>query len=191
MINAAALDLIKRSEGWVNHAYPDPGTGGEPLTIGYGHTSAAGAPRVTAGMTISLEEGDAILQSDLKAVEASVDRLVTVPLNENQRGALVSFVFNVGSSSFATSTLLRKLNARDYNGAVAEFARWNHAGNTVLPGLTTRRAAEAKLFTTPAVGPVPSPVPTPAPTPSPKPAGSIWAAIIEIVLAIFSAFKKR
>lgn len=148
-LTQAAVDLIKEFEGFRANAYPDPATGGEPWTIGYGHTSAAGVPKVKKGMTISLAEGEAILRADLKPVEARVRKLVTAPINDNEYGALVSFVFNVGGGNFATSTLLRKVNAGDKNGARSEFAKWNKAAGKVMDGLTRRRAAEAKLFGTP------------------------------------------
>lgn len=175
-INQAALDLIKNAEGWRATAYPDPGTGGEPLTIGFGHTSSAGPPVVTHGMVITTAQGEAILQQDLAGTEATVRSYVKVPLNDNEFGALVSFVFNVGGGNFVSSTLLRKLNAGDKIGAAVEFGRWNHAGGNVLPGLTTRRAAERDLFLThvdappaPAPVPVPTPVSTPTPTPAQPP----------------------
>jgi lysozyme len=148
-LNQASVDLIKRFEGWRSNAYVDPATGGEPITIGYGHTSAAGPPKVKLGMKISQEEGEAILRKDLEAVEETVRKAVTVPLNENQYGALVSFAFNLGGGNFRKSTLLKKVNAKDWAGAAAEFARWNKAAGKVMKGLTTRRAAEAELFLKP------------------------------------------
>jgi peptidoglycan hydrolase-like protein with peptidoglycan-binding domain len=87
-----------------------------------------------------------MLAEDVGRFEAAVNRLVKVPLSQGQFDALVSFSFNVGEGALADSTLLRKLNARDYKGARREFARWNKGGGRVLPGLTRRRAAEAKLF---------------------------------------------
>lgn len=185
-VNAATLDLIKHSEGWVDHAYPDPGTGGEPLTIGYGHTSAAGPPRVTAGMTISPAEGETILQADLAKSEADVARLVKVPLNDNQRGALVSFDFNIGVGSFATSTLLRKLNAGDYAGAADEFLRWDHAAGKILPGLTVRRQAERALFLSKPTGAPPAPPEAPQ-TPSNP---SFLQALVDAILDLIKGFRK-
>lgn len=147
--NQPALDLIKKFEGWRANAYPDPATGGEPITIGYGHTSAAGPPAVKMGMKLTLAEGEAILKQDLRAVEATVTKAVTVPLNANQFGALVSFTFNLGGGNLRKSTLLKKVNARDWTGAAAEFGKWNKAAGKVMKGLTTRRAAEAALFLAP------------------------------------------
>lgn len=172
-INQAALDLIKTSEGFVDHWYPDPGTGGEPWTCAYGHTAAAGPPRYTPGQKFTIAEGETLLRQDLVNTEATVKQLVKVALNENQYGALVSFVFNVGGGNFASSTLLRLLNAGEYSKAAGEFSRWDHAAGKVMPGLITRRAAEMKLFLTPAIAdPFPAPIPaTPAkPVPPPIPA---------------------
>lgn len=177
-INQAALDLIKTSEGFVDHWYPDPGTGGEPWTCAYGHTAAAGPPRYTPGQKFTIAEGEAILRQDLANTEATVKQLVKVALNENQYGALVSFVFNVGGGNFASSTLLRLLNAGEYSKAAGEFSRWDHAAGKVMPGLITRRAAEMKLFLTPAIAdPFPAPIPAtpakpvPPPIPAPQPKG--------------------
>lgn len=198
-INQTALDLIKVSEGFVDHWYPDPGTFGEPWTCCYGHTSAAGLPVFAPGRKFTLAEGDAILQRDLANTEAVVRNLVKVPLNDNQYGALVSFVFNVGATAFKTSTLLRLLNAGDYLGAQTQFPRWVHGGGKVLPGLVTRRAAEMKLFDAPPGNAQTPRDPLPLPTtPAPPPPRSIpvttakpsWEgflqAVVEFLIALFN-----
>ena len=59
---------------------------------------------------------------------------------------MVSFVYNLGSGNFSSSTLLKKFNAGDHEGAAKEFLRWNKAGGEVLAGLTTRRQAEMETF---------------------------------------------
>ncbi len=148
-LNQASVDLIKGFEGWRAKAYPDPGTGGEPITIGYGHTTAAGPPSVHLGMTITPELGEQILRTDLKKTCATVASAVKVPINDNQFGALVSLCFNIGPGNFLKSTLLKKVNAKDFAAATLEFAKWNRAAGHVMAGLTKRRAAEAKLFSTP------------------------------------------
>lgn len=133
------LEFITDHEGTVLHTYKDAvGI----LTIGVGHTG----PDVKAGMTISRERAMELLADDVYEAEHSVNTLVRVPLNQNQFDALVSFVFNVGGSAFGKSTLLKKLNAGDYEGASKEFSRWNKAGGRELLGLTKRRLAEARLF---------------------------------------------
>lgn len=140
------IDLIILFEGEKLRAYPDPATGGEPWTIGVGHTSAAGPPKVTRGMLISLGNSRRILARDLKKFEDGVDAAVTTVLTQNQFDAIVSFAFNVGLGNFRKSTLLKKINREDFEGAAVEFAKWNKAAGKVMQGLTNRRAAEAAVF---------------------------------------------
>lgn len=144
--NDDGLALIKEFEGLRLEAYPDPAHGWDVPTIGYGHTDAAGEPKVKRGMKITAAEADAILRRDLRQYEDAVSQAVKVPLNENQFAALVSFTFNLGPGNLRKSTLLQKLNARDYAGAAKEFPKWNKAGGKVLAGLTRRRKAEQALF---------------------------------------------
>lgn len=145
-INQETLDHIKKSEGLRLKAYPDPATGGEPWTIGYGHTSMAGPPAVKRGMVITNQEAEAILRADVEKFAAKVAAVITVPVTENQFGAVVSFAFNVGIGNLRASTLLKKLNAKDYAGAANEFLKWTKAAGKVLPGLVTRRQEERALF---------------------------------------------
>src|SRR5688572_27999877 len=116
-VNRATLALIKEHEGLRLDAYPDPAHGWTVPTISYGHTSAAGAPKVYQGLRITTQQAGDILRRDLEAVERQVRSAVNVPLNENQFGALVSFTFNLGPGNLGKSTLLRRLNAGDYAGA--------------------------------------------------------------------------
>ena len=142
-INSSGLTIIKHFEGRELQAYQDSvGV----WTIGYGHTAAAGPPTVYAGQTISEAEAEEILKRDLGLFERGVNDLVKVSTNSDQFSALVSFSFNVGLGALETSTLLRKLNARDYQGAANEFPRWVKAGGQTLPGLVRRRDAERALF---------------------------------------------
>ena len=140
-INAAGLSLVKQWEGLKNTAYRDVAG---VLTIGYGHTSAAGAPKVTPGMTIGDKEAERILRADLAKFEARVERLVKVPLTDNQFSALVSFDFNAGA--LHKSTLLKKLNKGDYAAVPVELMKWVHSGGRKIQGLVNRRAAEAGLW---------------------------------------------
>lgn len=142
-ISSDGLRLIKSFEGLELRAYQDSvGV----WTIGYGHTAAAGSPDVYSGQTISEAEAEAILRRDLRKFENGVRDVVDVPLNSNQFSALVSFAFNVGVGALSNSTLLRKLNNRDYQGAANEFPRWVKAGGRTLQGLVRRRDAERALF---------------------------------------------
>lgn len=154
-VSQLALDLIREHEGCILEAYDDKTgrvvkAGERPrgtLTIGVGHTG----PDVFVGQKITQAEADRLLDEDLDEAEAAVRRLVRVTLNANQFGALVSFTFNLGAGALSQSTLLRKLNAGDYDGAAEQFSRWVMAGNPKLPerGLIRRRAAEAALFLRP------------------------------------------
>ena len=138
-VNTACVDLVTHYEGCRLTAYQDSvGV----WTIGYGHTG----PEVKAGLSISQDQATSLLQQDLAMAAGGVDKVVTVPITPNQRGALTSFTYNLGIGNLKSSTLLKKLNAGDMPGAAAEFPRWNKAGGKVLPGLVKRRAAEQALF---------------------------------------------
>lgn len=137
MSQRKGLGLVKESEGLELKAYQD--TGGV-WTIGYGETL-----NVVKGMVITAEEAEAMLARRYDEFEAHILELVTVALTENQLGALVSLVYNIGVSAFRNSTILRKINAHDPT-AVKEFPRWNKDNGRVLPGLVIRRAKEAALF---------------------------------------------
>jgi lysozyme len=117
------------------------------LTIGWGHTNHH-PPKFKSGEIWSQQKCDDVFAGDMMKFEKDVKRLVTVPLNQNQFDALVSFAYNCGAGNLGKSTLLKKVNAGDFEGAAKEFAKWNKGGGKVLAGLTKRRAAEAKLFST-------------------------------------------
>lgn len=137
-ISQKGIDLIKHFEGVRLNAYQDSvGV----WTIGYGHTKG-----VHAGMKITETEAENFLKQDLATFEAGVSNLVKVSVNQDQYDALVSFAFNLGLGTLTGSTLLHKLNAKDYHGAAEEFGKWVHAGHQVLPGLVSRRKAEEELF---------------------------------------------
>ncbi len=112
-----------------------------------------GIPTICEGVTRGVKLGqvktpaqcDALLQQELAVALVGVDRNVKVPLPETRRAALASFVYNVGESQFASSTLLRRLNAGDPRGACAELSRWVYAKGKKLAGLVNRRAAEREL----------------------------------------------
>lgn len=142
-ISDAGIALIKEFEGCKLTAYPDPGTGGEPWTIGVGHTG-----NVFPGDVITQDRADALLREDLGRFEKCVNAALTVTVSQPQFDALVSFAFNLGCGAMAGSTLMRKLNAGDAAGAGTEFRHWNRAGGAVMAGLTRRREAERDLFLT-------------------------------------------
>jgi len=149
------LNLIEEFEGLILQAYDDANdrvvSSGDTvrgtLTIGYGHTTSAGPPKVYPGQTITEKEANELLANDLALVEKDVNSLVKVPLNQNQFDALVSFHYNTGG--LGKSTLLRKLNQKDYTGAAEEFGNWIRGNGQVLQGLVRRRKAERELFLKP------------------------------------------
>ena len=111
-------------------------------TIGYGATG----PEIREGSVWTQAQADARLDADLRRFASAVLDRAAVALEPHELAALTSFAFNVGPGRLHASTLLRKLNAGDRQGAAAEFARWNRSGGRVLPGLTRRRDAERRLF---------------------------------------------
>lgn len=134
----AGIAIITDSEGFRETAYQDPK---KIWTIGWGHTSSA-----KPGMKITREQGILLLQKDLQVRENCVNNAVKVGLTQQQFDSLISLVYNIGCTAFKNSTLLQKLNARDYHGAYLEFPKWNKAGGKELGGLTTRRAKEQALW---------------------------------------------
>lgn len=133
------LQQIVKREGVILHAYHDSvGV----LTIGTGHTSAAGEPKVVPGMVITKEENDVILRRDLEPIERQVNSNVKVPITQNQYDALVSIIFNVGPG-FLRSTAMKRLNAGDYKGAAEAIMMWNKP-----PEIIGRRDTERRQFLT-------------------------------------------
>lgn len=159
-INAAGLSLIKSFESLRLKAYRD--TGGV-ATIGWGHTKG-----VKMGQTITEGQASDFLIDDLEEAESAVERFVSVPLNDNQFAALVSFTFNCGSEAFRRSTLRKKLNAGDYASVPGQLARWVNDNGKKLNGLVRRRRAEGDLWSTPFVASKPAQPPASAPKPIPS-----------------------
>ena len=149
-ISENGVALIKQFEGLELEAYQDIAG---IWTIGYGHIETA-----REGMRISEREAEALLRRDLKPRESAVDRLASVPLNQNEFDALVSFVYNVGIEGFRRSTARKRLNRGDRLGAADALTWWNKAtvGGVLreVTGLTRRRAAERARFLTPTAPPV-------------------------------------
>ncbi len=132
-------NLIKKWEGLRLKAYKPHKD--DVWTIGWGHTKTA-----VKGMVIDVGAAEHLLKQDLKVYEAGVLKAVKVPINQSQFDALVSFSYNVGVGAMSRSTLIRLLNAGDYEGAANQFKRWNKSSGRVFAGLTKRRAAEKQLF---------------------------------------------
>lgn len=147
-IGPAGIALIQQFEGCAKkradgtfEAYPDPGTGSDPWTIGWGATGKGIGP----GTVWTQAQCDARLKADLARYSADVTRaLGNAPTSQPQFDALVSFHYNTGAIGRATLTKLHK--GGDFAGAAAEFGKWVHAGGRRLAGLVRRREAEAALY---------------------------------------------
>lgn len=140
-VSQKGIDLITSFEGYASKPYRDlVGV----LTWGYGHAQKKGE---TPPSFLTQEQAIALLKQDITQYEDGVSKVVRVPINQNQFDALVSFAYNLGVSKLAGSTLLAKLNSKDFAGAANEFTKWNRAGGKEVNGLTRRRKAEQKLFT--------------------------------------------
>ncbi len=139
--NQAAIELIKKFEGFRPTVYNDQG--GKP-TIGYGHLIKAGE----VFTTITLAAAEQILAKDVVIAEGIIKKYVQTKLNENQFSALVAFVFNIGEKDFITSTLLKYLNQQLLTAVPEQILRWHYVKGCPSKGLVARRAAEAILFLT-------------------------------------------
>ena len=137
------VDLICEFEGKRLAAYDD-GVG--VWTIGFGTIKYPNGTRVKKGDTCTLEQAKEYMRHDLIEFEHTVNESVKVPLNQNQFDALVSLAYNIGSSAFKSSTLVKKLNSGDYKGATDQFNVWVNAGGKRMQGLVNRRAKEKVLF---------------------------------------------
>lgn len=160
-INEAGLKLLQSFESLRLKAYK-PVEGEEHWTIGWGHYG----PDVKPGMVITREKADELLRQDIAEAEQAVANLVKVQLTPNEFAALVSLVYNIGAGAFEDSTVLRKINQKDFYGAADAFRLFNKGGDPlrVLEGLTRRREDERTLFLTPSPGAAqrPSGAPLPA-----------------------------
>lgn len=148
--STACIELIQTFEGCARKqpdgsfaAYPDPASGGDPWTIGWGSTGTD----IKRGVEWSQQQCDDRLDRDLAAFAAKVANVIgAAATSQHQFDAMVSFAYNVGIGNLQSSTLLKKHKAGDHAGAAQEFAKWNKAAGKVMAGLTRRRAAEAALY---------------------------------------------
>lgn len=137
VLSATAFTGILTYESFRPEVYND-GVGVH--TLGFGTTEG-----VKPGDTITLEKALERALSDVTKFEGAIKRCVKVPLSQNEYDAYVSLAYNIGTTAFCNSTLVKKLNSGDYAGACAEISRWNKAKGKVLKGLTKRRAYERAL----------------------------------------------
>lgn len=153
--SSKCYDLVKEFEGFEEKAYLCPAG---KWTVGYGFTriidKVTGKRRsVIKGDTMSKEEANQFLIDEVNEHYDHIKPMIKVPLNQEQLDAVACFNFNVGAGNFKTSTLLKKINAKDFDGAALEFLKWDKARDPKtkqlisLKGLTRRREAEKELFT--------------------------------------------
>lgn len=149
--SAACFDIIKQFEGLAKkrpdgriEAYPDPASGGDPWTIGYGSTGKD----IKRGTVWTLQECEARIEADVIRFAIGVAKLVEggAATSQNEFDALVSFAYNLGLGNLQASTLLKKHRAGNKAGAAGEFLRWDKAAGHVMAGLTRRRVAESEMY---------------------------------------------
>jgi lysozyme len=138
------IDLIAHFEGLYLKAYLCPA---KIWTIGIGTIRYPNGTPVREGDICTKEEAEEWMRLELEHdVVPAIERLVKVPLNDGQFGALCSLIYNIGQGNFAQSTLLKKLNAGNYVEAADQFLAWVKGGGRILPGLERRRRAERNMF---------------------------------------------
>ena len=133
-VSAASLVAIATYEGYRGNAYQD--SVGVP-TIGFGETAG-----VKMGDKTTPERALVQLLASTEKHADAIRACITVPLYQHEFDAYISLAYNIGTGAFCRSTLVKKLNAKDYAGACEEIRRWNKAGGKVLPGLVKRRDVE-------------------------------------------------
>ena len=147
MISKKCIDLVKDFEGFSAKAYPDPATGAEPITIGYGSTRYADGSKVKMGDVVTNLEAQRLLLLDLERRYNAIKNWLPYNINQNQIDAVVSFAYNCGIGAFEKSTLRKKIWANPNDPAIKdEFMKWVRAGGKIMKGLQRRRSAEVKLY---------------------------------------------
>jgi lysozyme len=141
--------IWREYEGLKLQAYPDPATGNEPWTIGYGHTGGLSGVKVKAGMSITKEQAEEHMRNDLAASYAALEGLVKVQLNPNQWAALVSFYGNLKTKTFLKSSVLKYINQGKLDEVPGRMALYRLGDGKVMRGLVRRRAAEGALWMKP------------------------------------------
>lgn len=137
------VEIVTAFEGFYPNAYLCPA---RIVTIGIGTIRYPNGKPVMMGDACTREQAEEYLMHELEEKAEGVNKIVSVPLTQPQFDALVSFAYNLGLGALAGSTLLKKLNGGDNEGASHEFDKWVHGGGKVLPGLVRRRTAEKAMF---------------------------------------------
>jgi lysozyme len=184
-VDDAALDLIRRFEGLRLDASRCPAG---IWTIGYGHTAAAGPPEVRPGQRITVAEAERLLRADAARIAGAIRPMITREVSRAQFAALVSFAFNVGPSAFRRSSVLKAVNAGDFERVPQRLALWVKANGRTLPGLIRRRAAEAAVFASAAgAGQDARSRPEPSRGKPMRRSTTVWAAMVSALAAAASA----
>lgn len=140
--NQVATALIHKWEGCKLTAYPDPASGGDPWTIGYGATG----PAIHEGVTWTQAQADTDLSNRLTTLISKMSSYIHMPVNDDQLGAMASLAYNIGFTAWSQSTLLREFNSGDIQAAANQFLVWNRAAGQVMTGLENRRKDERAAF---------------------------------------------
>lgn len=144
-ISDLGIQLVKGFEGLYLESYLDTA---DVWTIGWGHTGEVDGQVLDAGMMITEEKAIELFKLDMQEFEEAVTELITVPLQQHQFDALVTFTYNVGKTALRTSTLRKLLNAGNYEAVPEQMNRWNKSGGRITAGLVRRRKSEGHLFAT-------------------------------------------
>lgn len=147
----AGIDLIKKFEGCRLKSYPDPATGGKPYTIGWGSTKDTHGKPFGLGATITQEQADTLLEYTIE--HEYLPALSKIPywreMNDNQRGALLSFAYNLGAGFYGGSnfnTITRNLREKNWTAIPKTLEIYRNPGSNVEAGLLRRRKAEGDLW---------------------------------------------
>lgn len=142
-ISQKGINHIKSYEKLVLEAYMP--TKHDVPTVGYGHTHG-----VKMSDKIDELQAELFLREDLAWVESCVNKYVKVPMTQSQYDGLCGFVFNLGEANFKSSTMLKYINAGNWEAAAKSMLQWNKqrtpSGLVVLNGLTKRRAKESAML---------------------------------------------
>lgn len=150
-IELAINVLIKPFEGYARKmpdggccAYPDPATGGDPWTIGYGSTGSD----IRQHTVWTKEQAEDALQAHVRYFVSGLVKLSPRLLSASPRriAAVISWAYNCGLGNYRISTFKRRIDASDWSGAAEECLKWNKAAGRVIPGLTRRRQAESMMM---------------------------------------------
>jgi lysozyme len=141
-VSVAGLVTIQHHEGLRLDAYVP--VKGDKVTIAHGSTTYPDGSPIKMGDKVTREKATAMLKHDVDKFHTAMVKCINVPISQNEYDAFISLTYNIGSSAFCSSTLVKKLNQKDYAGACSEILRWNRFKGEILKGLDNRRKTEYK-----------------------------------------------